>query len=335
LFRIIPQNTSIQQIMSKSSTIRTLVLKLASLFHAGVFLALAGSLIGYFGSTHFFLDLFSNFRLSYAAALALGFILALFTRKPRLACLWAVGFIMNAVPIVPFFVPPDTHTSPTSTPLRIMFVNVLRKNPDKQAVISAILKANPDVIVAVEVDDIWGNALTSGLASQWPHSKVADRSDNFGIAIFSRQPLLNINIFESPGNYVASLRAELQSGSHTTVIYGTHPFPPMSSFTHSGWQVHMDDLANRILNEKEPVILVGDFNSTPWSANYRWFMKRTGLVDSQKGFGPQSSWPTELPYLGIPIDHIVTSPDVTTISRKIGGHNGSDHRPVIADLMIP
>ena len=64
-------------------------------------------------------------------------------------------------------------------------------------------------------------------------------------------------------------------------------------------------------------------------------MKRTKLVDSQKGFGPQSSWPTELPYLGIPIDHIVTSPNITTIRRKIGGHIGSDHRPVIADLMIP
>ena len=321
--------------MSKSSSIQFLVLRLASLFHAGVFLALAGSLIGFFGSLHFFLDLFSNFRLSYAAALALGFILAKFTKKRRLAYLWAVGFIINAAPIAPFFVPPQTQISPTDTPLRIMFVNVLRKNPDKQAVIDAILKADPDIVVAVEVDELWGDALTSGLASQWPHSKVADRSDNFGIAIFSRKPLLNINVFESPGNYVASLRAELQLGNHTTVIYGTHPFPPMSQFTHDGWQVHMADLANRILNEKEPVILVGDFNSTPWSSNYRWFMKRTKLVDSQKGFGPQSSWPTELPYLGIPIDHIVTSPDITTIRRKIGGHNGSDHRPVIADLMIP
>jgi len=312
-----------------------LVTRLISLFHAGVCLALGGSILGFFGDQHFFLDLFSNFRLSYAAALAAGLILAIISKSRWLARAWAIGFIVNALPIVPFFISSGFEPSSDSTALRIMFVNVLRKNPDKQSVLEAIAKNDPDVVVAVEIDSVWGEALSTGLHSKWPYEKISERSDNFGIAIFSRHPLNQITVFESPGNYVPSIRAEIQISAKKTVIYGTHPFPPMSQFTHDGWQLHMVDLASRIEKETSPVILVGDFNSTPWSANYRWFMKRTGLVDSQKGFGPQSSWPTELPYLGIPIDHVVTSQGIFTRNRQIGRHNGSDHRPVIADLMIP
>ena len=97
----------------------------------------------------------------------------------------------------------------------------------------------------------------------------------------------------------------------------------------------MADLARRIKAETVPVIVTGDFNSTPWSANYRWFVAQTGLIDTQQGLGPQPSWPTELPYLGIPIDHVLTSRTIATAKRRIGRWNGSDHRPVVADLLIP
>jgi endonuclease/exonuclease/phosphatase (EEP) superfamily protein YafD len=319
----------------KLHKILVVLARLASLFHTGVFLAVVGSLLGFCGSWYWLIDLFSHFRLVYGLAIGLGVLLALGQKQRRLAALWAVGFLINAVPVAGLFLPSSAVAAPQARPLRLMFVNVLRKNPDKTRAIDAMIKADPDVIVAVEVDHLWGGAMQQALAERWPHGKVADRSDNFGVAIFSKIPMDQIDVFESPGNYVPSLRAEITVGSQKTVVYGTHPFPPMSGFTHQGWQIHMADLARRIQAERLPVILTGDFNSTPWSANYRWFVSQTGLVDSQQGFGPQPSWPTELPYLGIPIDHVLTSKSIRTERRRIGTWNGSDHRPVIADLLVP
>lgn len=306
-----------------------------SLFQAGVFLAVIGAVLGFLGSWHFLIDLFSHYRLIYSVAIALGLLLAIAQKQRRLASVWAIGFLINAVPVAGLFLPSPAEPGPQAKPLRVMFVNVLRKNQDKSLAVEGILAADADIVVAVEVDHLWGDAMKETLGARWPRYKVADRSDNFGIAIFSRIPLENVDVFESPGNYVPSLRAEFTIGSKKCVIYGTHPFPPLSQFTHDGWQLHMADLARRIEAEKAPVIVVGDFNSTNWSANYRWFVAQTGLVDTQQGFGPQASWPTELPYLGIPIDHVLTSKSIGTAMRRIGRYNGSDHRPVIADLVVP
>ena len=320
---------------STPTTCQYLLHRLASLFQAGVFLAVVGSVVGFFGAWHWLIDLFSHFRLVYGLAIGLGVLLALGQKQRRVARVWTLAFLVNAVPVVGLFLPSPAVVAPQAQPLRLMFVNVLRKNPDKTVAIDAMIKADPDVIVAVEVDHLWGSAMQQALAARWAHGKVADRSDNFGIAIFSKRPIDQIDIFESPGNYVPSLRAEITAGTQKTVIYGTHPFPPMSAFTHRGWQEHMADLARRIKAETVPVIVTGDFNSTPWSANYRWFVAQTGLIDTQQGLGPQPSWPTELPYLGIPIDHVLTSRTIATAKRRIGRWNGSDHRPVVADLLIP
>lgn len=309
--------------------------RLLNIFQAGVFLAVMGSVLGFFGSWHYLIDLFSHYRLIYALAIGLGFLIAVAQKQRRLAVAWGIGFLINAVPVAGVFLPSPAEPGAQARPMRVMFVNVLRKNQDKTRAMQGILAADAEIVVAVEVDHLWGDAMKEALSTKWPHFKVADRSDNFGIAIFSKMPLESVDVFESPGNYVPSLRAVFTPGSKKCVIYGTHPFPPLSVFTHEGWQVHMADLARRIEAESDPTIVVGDFNSTNWSANYRWFVARTGLVDTQQGIGPQASWPTELPYLGIPIDHVLTSKSIGTARRRIGSYNGSDHRPVIADLLVP
>lgn len=311
--------------------------KIAGFFQAGVFLAFCGAVIGYAGAIDFRIDLFSHFRLTYAVALAAGIVLALYSRQKRLAVAWVLGFCVNFAAIAPLWLPgPSTADKPVpERTIRVQMINVLRDNPRKDAVIEAIRKADPDVFVAVELDEAWLSALKQALADRWPYTIGKARGDAFGIALFSKRPLANANTFESPGSYAPSIRAEVDHNGNKVTIYGTHPFPPISPFNQKNWIEHMDDLARRIPGETGPVVVIGDFNTTPWSENYRRFRSISGLADSMQGFGPQASWPSFVPYAGLPIDHVMVSPGIRSIARKVGGFVGSDHYPVTVDLAIP
>lgn len=82
------------------------------------------------------------------------------------------------------------------------------------------------------------------------------------------------------------------------------------------------------------MILIGDLNTTSWSYYFKNFIKAMQLVDSRKGFGLQTTWPSILPIMAITIDHILISPDIKVLNHKIGPHIGSDHYPVFVELVI-
>jgi DNA-binding CsgD family transcriptional regulator len=81
---------------------------------------------------------------------------------------------------------------------------------------------------------------------------------------------------------------------------------------------------------RAPVVL-GDLNATPFSAPLRRLLADAGLVDSQRGFGLQGSWPVGLP-LRISIDHCLHDPTLATVTRALGPDLGSDHLPLRVDL---
>jgi endonuclease/exonuclease/phosphatase (EEP) superfamily protein YafD len=310
--------------------------KIANLVHAGVFASICGSVLGYFGSFHFLLDLFSHFRLVYATAILIGIAIALLQKNRRLQFFWLIGFLINFAAILPLFWGGRQAESLSGTnTLRVMTINVLRKNDEKEAAVQAVVRARPDIVIGIETDKPWADAFEKALKTDYPYAKIADRADNYGVLIFSRHPIEKVEVFESPVAYVPTIRAEIKIDQTTIVVYGIHTFPPLSAFNAHSLQSQLADVAKRIKAEKSPVILMGDLNSTPWSSYFRSFLAGSGLVDSTRGFGPQSSWPSNLPKIGIPIDHILTSPEIVTTRRKVLGDVGSDHRPVVADLLLP
>lgn len=311
-------------------------MRLFNLVHAGLFAAFLGSIIGFGGRLHFLLDLFAHFRLIYAVSLLAGCVIAFFQKRRKLLALWAVGLLINLLAMGPLFLSPKVQPlTSQSQKLRVMSVNVLRKNDQKLAVVDAVIQADPDIVIAVEVDQPWAQAFQKALGDGWPHSLVADRFDNYGILIYSKWPLIKAETFESLVAYVPTIRAEVQLQNASIVVYGVHTFPPLSDFNAIALQTQLADIAERVTGESLPVVVMGDLNSTPWSAYFKKFLKQANLVDSQKGFGPQSSWPSNFPYFGLPIDHVLTSPMVITKTRRIGSYNGSDHFPVTADLLVP
>jgi endonuclease/exonuclease/phosphatase (EEP) superfamily protein YafD len=63
-------------------------------------------------------------------------------------------------------------------------------------------------------------------------------------------------------------------------------------------------------------------------------MRQTGLKNSRRGFGILPTWPTFLPLLSIPIDHFLLSPEFAVLKTGQGPNIGSDHVPLITELML-
>ena len=82
-------------------------------------------------------------------------------------------------------------------------------------------------------------------------------------------------------------------------------------------------------------IVAGDLNCTPWSWWFKKLLSDSGLKDSGRGNGLAATWnPFGVPLSGLTIDHVLIGSKIKCTDRFVGGHIGSDHRPVFVDFLI-
>ena len=64
---------------------------------------------------------------------------------------------------------------------------------------------------------------------------------------------------------------------------------------------------------------------------------KAGWIDTSQGHGAPGTWMKSNPLITIPIDHIMFRPDsnrpIHCRNRWVGPDLGSDHRPVVADIV--
>jgi endonuclease/exonuclease/phosphatase (EEP) superfamily protein YafD len=166
----------------------------------------------------------------------------------------------------------------------------------------------------------------------YPGRIEAPRDDNFGVALYARGELRGAA--EVLKTELPTVFAELALRGARLRIVLTHPPPPISARALAMQYVQLAEIAPRAAGAG-PVVIMGDFNATPWSRPFAWLREHTGLCDSRAGFGIQASYPTESTLLRIPIDHLLASCTVGVRDRRIGRDVGSDHVPVLVDLIVP
>ncbi len=83
---------------------------------------------------------------------------------------------------------------------------------------------------------------------------------------------------------------------------------------------------------KHPVVIVGDFNDTPFSYTYQQFIERLDDVFILKGLGFGSTYAGTLP--GLKIDYIFVDEKFEALSHQILRTKISDHFPVLSFLKL-
>ena len=291
----------------------------------------AATLLGLLGRLHWTLDLLSHFRVQY---MQIGLILigvSIWMRQHKRTAALILLAAFNYAFVLPFYF--GSPSPAIKTPVRAMLLNLNAQNGNTQKVLEAIRDADPDLLLLEEVTPEWADKLTV-LNPDYPHRIEEPRKGSFGIMLLARYPLEHREVMTFAGSGGPSVLAEAYLPQGTVSIIGTHPVPPLSRSFAERRNLHFAELAEAVLKQPHPVLLIGDLNTSPWSPHFRDLAEASGLRNSMKGFGFQPSWPVGKPFLKIPIDHMLHAPEIIIHNRAVLGDVGSDHYPVVVDFSL-
>jgi endonuclease/exonuclease/phosphatase (EEP) superfamily protein YafD len=291
-----------------------------------------GTVLALFGGFHWSAELFTHFRVQYFCALLLCVLYLLVVRRFRWAAVYGVAVMVNLLVVLPIFFGKSPDAGRTAD-LRVMLMNVNRQTGDSVRVLEAVKRFDADLVLLEEVDEAWLERL-AGLREEYPYRIEQPQPDNFGIALFSRTPLQDAQVAYFGDSGAASTVARLVYGTRTISFIGTHPVPPGSAEFSRMRDTQMEAIADAVVEMSKPVIVLGDLNMTPWSPVFQHFLDRTGLSNSGKGWGLQTTWPANLIPFRVPLDHCLHSEGVQVVGREIGPNVGSDHYPLIVDFVF-
>ena len=301
------------------------------LLQAGAFLTALMSLATHFNSLHRLLELFSHFRLQYFVTSLLLALLFLLLRERK----WAGGMLLltliNVAPIASWYLAETDSATAGAHSFVLMQANVLAENEQTELLLAEIAAEQPDIIFLQEVTTAWVAAM-SPLQEAYPYSFAIPQDDNFGIAVYARQPLLDVEAIESPPHALPTLRVRQVIDGTSVTFVTTHPFPPLGSELTRARNIQLESIAVLMASIPGPKVLVGDLNITMWAQHYRELIDQTGLRNTRYGFGVIPTWPRHLPFAAIPIDHCLVSEEFTVLETRAGENTGSDHLPLLVKL---
>lgn len=296
---------------------------LGALLTAGACLAgwlsLAGGLVPAF-------DILASFLPLFGLAVLLGLLLARWRRSRALAAA-VFGLVPVAIGVAPEF----TRTIPAAEEggetVRVLTHNVWRSNRDPAGTAQAIVDAKADVVMLQEVD----GSFQPMLAALRQHFAYATKCpQGCDLAIFSRWPIADSDYFlkdahgQKFGPAMLWARIAGPDSRAFTVVTLHYPRP-----TSRDQAVRRRDVARALARiDRDPLIVAGDMNLTPWAAAMR---------EQDRAFAPLTrmtralpSWPRTFPVL--PIDQLYAGPDWGLVSARRLPATGSDHAPVLVTL---
>lgn len=289
--------------------------------------------MGFVGRLWWMFELFSHFAVQYFWGLAVAASLLAWMKKYKLLVFPVLFALLNLAFIAPLYFGGKVHAPHVKTVrLRVLSLNVHSTNREHRLLCEYVRRATPDVAVFFEVNDDWDEQFEQ-LRDEFPYHKTSPQKGAFGLAIYSRLPLWDVEFAElDDGNRAVVAGISVDSTRFTLV--GAHPYPPLSAEIAARRRIQLARLGELVAAQTGPIVLAGDLNVTSWSPLFADLVEKTGLCDSRRGFGVLSSWPTEYCPLGITIDHCLVSPGIEVKRRQVGRDVGSDHLPVIVDLLL-
>lgn len=271
------------------------------------------------------LDVLASFLPLFGAATLAGLLLA------RRRSGWTIGAaLLGLVPVAIAVVPELTREIPApradALPVRLLTHNVWHYSPDPASIAQAIIDARPDVAMLQEVNGSFRPMLPA-LDQHFAYTTTCPPGCD--LVIFSRWPIADSDYFlkDAAGRKFgpAMLWARIAGpgGRHFTAVTLHYPRP-----TSRDQAVRRRDVAQALARiDRDPLIVAGDMNLTPWAAAMR---------EQDRAFAPlirmtrTPSWPRAFPVL--PIDHLYAGPDWGLVSARQLPATGSDHRPLVVTL---
>jgi endonuclease/exonuclease/phosphatase (EEP) superfamily protein YafD len=266
------------------------------------------------------------------AALVLA-IAAAALRRWRVALALGVVGAAGALLVLPWLTAPGRTAAPV---LRVMTANLQGVAADTAALAALIEREQIDVL-ALQEAPLWVPERLVPLTAVLPHAVAArdllpaSQARNL---LLSRQPLRDLVVdrhgpSDHPVTVLAGVFTTALGDVSVHVLHLRWPLPPFGTIQ----GVQADVLAAWPMRGAATQVWLGDWNLTPWSLRLRRIVAGLG-VDPPSVVAPTWRGVSGVGWLGgLPIDHVLTCGGLTVGALRLGPDIGSDHRPLIADLV--
>ena len=250
----------------------------------------------------------------------------------------AAGVVLGAAVVgnrgTPAPVPP-----PGGARLRVATVSLRKGLVPAGPVVELVRRHDVDLLAVQELTpEAERHLRTAGLDRLLPHAHVLPARPgavpSASGAVWSRLPLDARGAvpgeFEQPS-------VQVTAGAGPAVeLVSVHSAPPATG--PASVRAWASDLAALPAPAPEVLrVLAGDFNATPDHAAWRALLRR-GYVDAARATGRGTEWtwrPLRLRLPRMALDHVLVDPRIAVAACRFVPVDGSDHRSVVVDLVLP
>ena len=288
-----------------------------------------------------------TFQFSWLAAVAL--IIALSMRRWIGAALFAILLVTLAWPLIPRGEAAAAPADPAR--LKIVSANLWYNAASYRRTLDFLMQSDADVIGMVEVIPAWREVLAP-LIAKYPYKvDCGDVGPWCETMLLSKLPIVTKHKGYLAPETPAVAGGDILWGERRITVLAMHftwPLQPVleqaEGVIHESAAVpylpgplpnirqaeQADAFARVISTLPSDLIVMGDFNSAPWSRVQKAFRIATGL-DNESGW--LLTWPSWLfKPLRLPLDQVLSRGHLAVTSFTAGPQTDSDHLPVIAEI---
>lgn len=298
------------------------------------FATITALLLGSLGRFFWPFDLLTHFRVHYVAVLACAGLVLLAVREWRSGLLALLAAVFIAVPTFEYLQPApiSVQAAATQSSLKALSINVWFRNDDLSEVASYIAASEADIVVLQEISEARAKELATHLGDL-PFAYLASAGETDTV-LFSRWPIKEASVVRLSGDGTSALSAIVDWQGTQISVMGVHLHWPIGPRSSARRNHELAGIAALAQARREPLLVLGDFNITPWSSHFTATLDASRLKDCAVGHGLQPTWPSQARPIGIRIDHCLASAHWRTLNVWTGPHVGSDHRPMGVELEL-
>ncbi len=290
-------------------------------------------MLGFLGHQTWLFDLMGQFRVQYLMILS-GLAIICRMGRRRLSMFIALFFaLVNLSMLLPYWTGSVLAAPVDATTYQVLMINVGRWDDEYDAVSLLIASTDADFVFLEELSPEWIEALQPDLAD-YLYTNQANSQSSSNAVLYSRYQIDSFEAIKVNGIKRPFLVAKTHLDKQPVTLLGVHSISPKNADRWAMRDLHLAGVADYVAALDGPVLLFGDLNAASWSPVFQSFTEVSGLENGRFGFGIQPTWPTQFPLMSIPIDHVLTSPEIEIHDLTTGQSVGSDHLPVLFSFSV-
>ena len=227
----------------------------------------------------------------------------------------------------------ETLTNELKNQLSLLVFNVHNSNRSVESLASLVIENSPDILLFIELIESVESGLYEKIRDDYPYRSVEFHDGNYSIVLYSKLKWTKHQILKFSEYEIPWFDTKFDLYGREITLCSVHAPPPISPYF---LQLRNQLLDRACSNKKyQTAILAGDFNLTPYAAQFYEILEQIAWKDSRRGFGVANTWPSFLPNaLRIPIDHILYRGDLMVVQRQVLSSHGSDHLPIMIKFSV-